>query len=307
MGLLENIKNPLGNKTPQQLAASQLVNVPGAAFSVFPIERNTFLRVSVSTVQAVTIAVNGLIYSDRGKGLYPFGPVPLTPTATDGTIPGSNILIIPLTAGVLTNVRVVSLTGGAESYPLTWVAIELQSSPSTSATPYVTLGSGPLNATFPLVFPPFVMRQPRECASALTLVQPGNPAAGAQISVAYGASLRVRFNSVSAKLTTDATAAVRKCGFAILDTGGNIIFATPVSGNGQNPSTSKVYLFAPTNGNGQDQTLGTGGQDFEILFSPLMLYPFIGPFTLVSYQNGTLGPADQWSNIRICQEQWLEI
>jgi hypothetical protein len=133
---------------------------------------------------------------------------------------------------------------------------------------------------------------------SLNAVPVGNPAAGADWSVAFAFNARTWIHAVTATLTTSATAANRIPTFYIQDSSGNLVWKLGATA-AQIASKTAVYNL------GEAATCSTDANGNVVVTLPSEALILNG---------GTIGSvttniqaADQWSAIEVDYEQWRQV
>jgi len=147
-----------------------------------------------------------------------------------------------------------------------------------------------------LTWPNGLLRAPTDGTGYLQTVAVSNPAAGADFSYTFPANARVWLHSAVALLTTNATVDTRTPIFSLQNSSGTTIWSIGPSA-GQAASLAYYYnmsecltISADVNGN---KTI------------PLPTEAFLTPASKILSTTGLLQGTDQWSNIVLVYELWV--
>lgn len=125
----------------------------------------------------------------------------------------------------------------------------------------------------------------------------GNPAAGADWSKTIGSGTRWLLRSLNAQLVTSAAVANRVIRSQLLDGGGNLVFQGAPSA--VVPASTTVQVTANTN-------MAISTVDGTTIAVPLPVTPVLSAGFRVQVNTLALQAGDQWSNIWLYYEGWLD-
>lgn len=262
----------------------------GAGAHSFYCDGNDALQVIVRTAVAVTISIEARFYDERGYAhplVFPFVPANLDRSA--------NTTFFPLHKGWLLDVTARAITGSPEGAQ-TYVTLRLQRGQSNQGIPIGTIVQGYVTRSIDLAWPNSPLAPSVSGIGLSNSVAVTTPGAGADWSVSVPTRARWRLENINAQLVTAAAPSNREA-VVVLDDGINVLATIP-SGVTQVASTTVQYSYF------QGATRGAGAQ------SPHVITPL--PFVLLGagwrIRSSTVGiqAADQWSNVRVNVEEWIE-
>lgn len=175
--------------------------------------------------------------------------------------------------------------------------LSIQRSQAPAPVYVYTLASGYISLLSSIAWPGLRADTSTAGGGFLESVTVANPAAGSDWTYTVAAGTRERIVSVTATLTTSATVANRIPVITITQ-GGNIVYqASPTAA--QTATTALTYLFT----SGLQPWTGAGGQ----IVVPLPPNLFLTGGNTISVTTTALQAGDQWSNIRISHELWMDV
>ncbi len=209
------------------------------------------------------------------------------------------LLQVPLTEGYLLSCGAIGGTGANSQRGIDFVRAFIARGAPVSPTPFTTwtLFADYVTAAQPVGWPGGRQVYPTEGAGAIVNTNPANPAAGADFTITMPTNGRVRVSTLNAQLVTSATVINRIVRVQIKNGLGNLVYQAPPQQVIPASTTAQV-TFAP-------------GQITSVVDVTTVNVPLPGPvvlgggFTLgTSTTNLQIG--DQWSNISLSSEQWLD-
>ena len=227
---------------------------------------------------------------------------------TAGIILAGQFTVTPTAAGALTLLPQVlsegyllSLTArasGTQQRGLTFARVWINRGNPNNANASRTLFADYCTISAPVGWPDGRYIYPTEGPGALQVIHPANPAAGTDWSQGVTNNQRWKVRSLNATLTTSATVANRQPQIILTDTAGDVLFtgvpnanipATTVAAVTASPVSSPGNLIAT------DITVPLPGD------TVLPATFFIKSLTV------GIQVADQWSNIFILVESWIDL
>jgi len=218
--------------------------------------------------------------------------IPMVGLTSDGTF---HFVDTQLGEGFLLSALVIS-TAHASQLGQTWSGAVLRRGPSTGFDVAQIFLNGYVASTSLPVWPGGTIRRPSEGPGALLTYAPGNPAAGAEVSIVVPLSARWRPMSVRAVLQTSAVAGNRQPQLVITDAAGHQLFAGAVN-SAQAANTAWGWNFGPG--------LTTGFSGNNQVNNPLPTGLYIPPGATFSTNTAGLQAADQWSVPTAFVEEWI--
>src|SRR5271157_90653 len=149
----------------------------------------------------------------------------------------------------------------------------------------------------PVGWPGGRVSYPTEGPGAIVEILVGNPAAGADWTYSFNGQTRARIQSVGARLVTSATAGNRMARIQIVSSGGTIVWSAPPQ-QVLAASLTAQFSAAPAQ--------VTSVVDTLTLVSPLPSPAILAPNETLRVSTLNIQAGDQWSNIVIVAEQWLD-
>ena len=194
----------------------------------------------------------------------------------------------------------VALQTGSSRVPRgdTWVVVGLAYSKATPLQPFRLLIRDYFTSTAPLAWPDGQLQANVDGQGLIQGTTFSTPAAGADFSQIVAATLRVKLHTVTATLTTNATAGNRTVLFVLQNPVGTTVWTLgPLTV--QTASKVVIYNLIPGTALGTD---AAGNQTVPLPTECVL----DGGFLIASVTTGLLG-TDAWTNIKTLWEVWWEI
>ena len=290
------------NASPSNLTPAPLTGPSSAvvfAFQGLQPPSNLYVNVDDQLIISAATSQTAEVVTINARLLMPNGRVEdmqfqIRPANTRVVLKQS----FPLAEGFLLSVSAsaaVAVTRGQ-----TFVRVSLQRSASGAGQPaYVLLADYVTTQAVP-GYPNGRILSPTEGPGYIYGVSVGNPSAGVGWQIANPTNARWKIRSFEATLTTNATAGNRTPQVTIADLGGGV-FLGPGIASIPASTSAIVSGFACT------PYAAASVGEFVVPIPPDCFLP--GPPTVSAYLAvsavGTLG-TDQWSNIRVLVEEWLD-
>src|SRR5271157_221803 len=204
---------------------------------------------------------------------------------------------IPLIEGYLLSVAASATNGGTRGLTFARCWLQQRSVTATGLPAAKVLFADYPTPYAPIGWPDGRVLYPTEGPGNIVEVVIGNPSAGMDWVYLFNAQTRARISSVGAKLATSATASNRIPRIQILSTASTIVWSAAVQ-QAQAASLTGQFSAGPA----QVQSVVDTTTLVASLPSPCILAP--GETLRVSTLNIQAG--DQWSNIVIVAEEWLD-
>lgn len=218
---------------------------------------------------------------------------PITP-ATDRSL---GVTTIPLATGYLVSVA-VAVTGGAAVRGQCLVSVYLQRGSGGAAVIYRALGQDYVTSQRVVGWPPGTTQEGvsgRGFLRAITLTQ---PVAGVDWSTTVPTAARWRLRQVNAVLTTSGVVANRSPELQILFPGVVRVFSVN-TGNAEPANSAQPWVWEPG-------FAGIFAQVNGVLWTDLNPDIWLPAGTTIRAVTTNLQVADQWSQIAMTVEEWIE-
>ncbi len=263
---------------------------PGEQPSAWYFSSEDSLRVIVRTAIAVTVTMEGR-FLDWKDVIHPFVQT-VVPTATDRS---ANLFLFPQTYGWLMNLT-ARVTSGTPETGQTFVHARIVRGQGAAAINIGTIMQGYVTTSLDLAYPGSPIVSSIAPPGLLTSLAITAPAAGAEWSITV--PTRARWNPLAVNYTlTTAVAVANRESALIIDDGANLLVQAP-SRSTQAASLAVVYSWFRT------PTPGAGTQDTSVV-GPLPDLRLAAGMRLRSLTKN-LQAADQYSNLRLLTEEWIE-
>jgi hypothetical protein len=179
-----------------------------------------------------------------------------------------------------------------------FVQAGVQFGPAVGTAFYRVLVSDYISTTYSACWPDSNLRTNLDPPGNLTTASVSNPAAGADWTLTLVAGIRYWIHSVTATLTTAAAAGNRSPLLTIKDAAGNVLWSVaPITVQ----AASLVYIYNWA----ECVTMAADNAGNKV--TPLPTECLISGAGSISTTTTNIQAADQWSLIRVQEEQWFEL
>lgn len=275
--------------TQEQQVAFEFKHVqPPGSLYINREDRLNFHCRSVATNPGMTLAMRFVTLDGVSKSVQVDFPVP-----GDGV---ERVSDLQLAEGFLLSLTVSPLDGHTRRGQ-TWCDVGMVRGAPSSALRNIGLISGYLSSDHNLAWPLCFQEYSTDRAGLLLAVPVANPSVATEWLITVPANRRWRLQSLTAQLTTDATAGNRQPVLAV-DDGVNTVTIVPPVAN-LTASTTTRLIWMP----GGPMIAGVTGA--QVLPLPQGLELATG-WRMQSVTFGGLHPADQWNSIGYSVEEWYE-
>jgi hypothetical protein len=205
---------------------------------------------------------------------------------------------LPLQEGYLLSVAASSATatGRGSTFVRCW--LQQRGATGASIAPAMVLFADYTTQTAPIGWPPGRVLYPTEGTGLALELNPSNPSAGTDWSYQVPTSTRMRIESIGAKLVTSSTAGARVVHVYVLSGGGRGAWSCAVQ-QSIPASTTAQFSAAPGQFSSVVDTVSINGP----LPSPMILTSS----STIGVSTSNIQAGDQWSNIVLLTEQWIDM